>query len=195
MKRPLGSDDAAEDKSFKMIVYDDHDNKNGATFEYGAKLGLEAFGFSALGWYYTGELIDDFDWKIQLARTLQSYDDLGDITDMTHYWYGGRVGFDAYNIHARAEYIKSMDGLLPRFGYYAEGSYFFSQEDLDFLPIKGFEPFARYGALNVKDHPRLLGEPNTWDRQMITLALLAHIDDYLIMKLEYYLINEKTTWI
>jgi len=100
MKRPLGSDDAAEDKSFKMIVYDDHDNKNGATFEYGAKLGLEAFGFSALGWYYTGELIDDFDWKIQLARTLQSYDDLGDITDMTHYWYGGRVGFDAYNIHA-----------------------------------------------------------------------------------------------
>jgi len=188
MKRPIGTDDAAEDKSFKMLVYDDHANKNGATYEYGAMLGLEAFGFSAAGWYYTSELIDDFDWKIQLSQNLQGYDALGDKTDITHYWYGGRVGFDAYNIHARGEYIKSVDGLLPRFGYYAEGSYFIE----DLLSIKGIEPFFRYGALNVVDHPRQLGNPNTWDRQLTTLALLAHIDDYLIMKLEYYLLDEET---
>jgi hypothetical protein len=191
MKRPIGTDDAAEDKSFKMLVYDDYDNKDGQTFEYGGKLGLEAFGFSALGWYYTSELIDDFDWKIQLSQNMQAYDDLGDRTDLTHYWYGGRIGYDGCNIHARAEYIRSMDGLLPRFGYYAEGSYFISQVS-DVLHVKGIEPFIRYGALNVKDHPRQLGNPNTWDRQMTTIALLTHIDDYLLLKLEYYLLNEKT---
>ena len=63
MKRPLGTDDVAEDKSFKMMVYDDYEDKDGQTFEYGGSLGLKAFGVSADGWYYTGKLIDDYDWK------------------------------------------------------------------------------------------------------------------------------------
>ena len=57
MKRPLGTDDAAEDKSFKMRGYDNYNSKDGQTFEYGAALGLEAFGLSTQGWYYTGKLI------------------------------------------------------------------------------------------------------------------------------------------
>ncbi|MBC8184075.1 hypothetical protein H8E88_23535 [candidate division KSB1 bacterium] len=191
MKRPLGSDDAAEDKSFKILVYDDYDDKDGQTFEYGAMFGFKAYGLSALGWYYTGKLIDDFDWKTQLSQYLSDYNSLGDQTDKTHYWYGGRVGYDAHNIHARGEYIKTMDGLLPRFGYYGEVSYFIKSV-ANFLPVKGIEPLVRYGALNVLDHPRQLGTPETWDRQMTTIALLTHLDDYLSLKFEYYLLNEET---
>ncbi len=88
--------------------------------------------------------------------------------------------------------IPWFNGLLPRFGYYAEGSYFISQQILDFLPILGIEPLFRYGALNVLEIPRHRGTPETWDRKMTTLALLAHIDNYLIMKIEYYLLDEKT---
>ena len=45
MKRPLGTDDAAEDKSFKMMVYDDYEDRDGQTFEYGGSLGLKLLAF------------------------------------------------------------------------------------------------------------------------------------------------------
>jgi len=193
MKRPLGTDDAAEDKSFKMMVYDDHVNKDGATFEYGAMAGLEALGFSAQGWYYTGQLIDDFDWKLQLGG-LPGYSNVVDVygekDDLTHFWYGGRVGFDKWNMHLRGEYINSQDGHLTRDGYYVEGSYRIKEPK--FLPVKNIEPIARYGALNVNRHEPLLGDPETWDREMTTLGLLTRINDNISIKIEYYLLDEVT---
>lgn len=190
MKRPLSSDDAAEDKSFKMLVYGDYLKKDGQTFEYGVTGGFEAYGLYVKGWYYTSELIDDFDWKIQLSQTLAYYDLLGDKTDKTHWWYGGRIGLDKWNIRARAEYIESVDGLLPRDGYYAECSYRLNVSG--FLPVKDIEPLVRFGALTVRDHPEYLGETMSWDREMTTLALLTRINKNLIFKLEYYLLNEVT---
>lgn len=191
MKRPIETDDAAEDKSFKMLVYGDYSNHDGQTFEYGVKLGLQAYGFSALGWYYTGDLIDDFDWKIQLSQTLSEYDNLGDRTDITHYWYGGRLGFDKYNIHLVGEFIKSQDGLLPRQGYYVQGAYRYGIASENF-PIEALEPFFRYGVLDVLDHVPQLGNSLTWDRKMTTLALLIHLNKNLLIKTEYYLLDEVT---
>ncbi len=195
MKRPLGTDDAAEDKSFKMMVYDDHLNKNGNTFEYGVMAGLKAFGFTGQGWYYTSELIDDFDWKIQLGG-LPGYDNIadqyndGEQNDLTHFWYGGRINFDRWNTHLRAEYISSEDGLLPRDGYYVEGSYRFNEPK--FLPVKNIEPIVRYGALNIYRHETVLGDPETWDREMTTFGLLTRINDNISVKIEYYILDEVT---
>ena len=192
MKRPLGTDDAAEDKSFKMMVYDDYEDKDGQTFEYGGSLGLKAFGVSADGWYYTGKLIDDYDWKTSLGF-LPGYDDIANSNpdweedDKTHWWYGSRVSLDRGNIHIRAEYIDALDGLLPRNGYYAEGSY-----RLKLKRIKNIEPLVRYGNLNIDRHAPALGDPETWDREMITFALLCRLNDYLSIKTEYYLLNEET---
>ena len=191
MKRPIDSDDAAEDKSFKMIVYGDYATKDGQTFEYGAMGGFEAFGFYGLGWYYTSKLIDDYDWKTQLSQSFSFYHDLGDKTDRTHWWYGGRIGFDKFNLRARAEYIESIDGLLPRDGYYAEGSYRIKKFS-EILPVRDVEPLVRYGALTVRDHPEVLGNPATWDRTMTTLAMLAHVNSYLTFKMEYYILDEVT---
>ena len=192
MKRPLGTDDAAEDKSFKMMVYSDYEDRDGQTFEYGGSLGMKAFGVSADGWYYTGKLIDDYDWKYNLGF-LPGYDDIADSKDewaeddKTHWWYGGRVGVDQKNIHIRAEYINALDGLLPRSGFYVEGSY---RMKLD--QIKNIEPLVRFGNLNIERHEETMGDPQTWDREMITLAFLCRLNDYLSIKTEYYLLNEIT---
>ena len=192
MKRPLGTDDAAEDKSFKMMVYSDYEDRDGQTFEYGGSLGMKAFGVSADGWYYTGTLIDDYDWKYNLGF-LPGYDDIADSKDewaeddKTHWWYGGRVGVDQKNIHIRAEYINALDGLLPRSGFYVEGSY---RMKLD--QIKNIEPLVRFGNLNIERHEETMGDPQTWDREMITLAFLCRLNDYLSIKTEYYLLNEIT---
>ncbi len=191
MKRPFGTDDAAEDKSFKMLVYDDYDAKDGQTFEYGVAYGLKAYGISAEGWYYTGKLIDDYDWKTSLGF-LPGYDDVvnaypGEKDDLTHWWYGGRVGVDMQAIHIRGEYISALDGLLPRNGYYVEGSY-----RINLKHNANIEPMVRYGELNIERHPPALGDPATWDRNMTTVAVLYRLNSYLSLKLEYYILNEVT---
>ena len=192
MKRPLGTDDAAEDKSFKMMVYNDYEDRDGQTFEYGGSLGLKAFGVSADGWYYTGKLIDDYDWKYNLGF-LPGYDDIANSKDeweeddKTHWWYGGRVGVEQKNIHIRAEYINALDGLLPRNGFYVEGSY-----RIPLNQIKSVEPLIRFGNLNILRHEETMGDPQPWDREMITLAFLLRLNDYLTVKTEYYFLNEST---
>jgi hypothetical protein len=191
MKRPLGTDDAAEDKSFKMMTYDDYNSKDGQTFEYGGALGMKVFGLSAQGWYYTGQLIDDYDWKTSLGF-LPGYDDVvdayeGEKDDLTHWWYGGRAGFDAFNAHVRAEYITAMDGLLPRNGYYVEGSY-----QIKLSHDMNIEPIVRLGELSIDRHPPTLGDPETWDRKMTTLALVTRLNKFLSLKLEYYILDETT---
>ena len=192
MKRPLGTDDAAEDKSFKMMVYNDYEDRDGQTFEYGGSLGLKVFGVSADGWYYTGKLIDDYDWKYNLGF-LPGYDEIANSKDeweeddKTHWWYGGRVGVEQKNIHIRAEYINALDGLLPRNGFYVEGSY-----RIPLNQIKSVEPLIRFGNLNIGRHEETMGDPQTWDREMITLAFLIRLNDYLAIKTEYYFLNEIT---
>ena len=37
-----------------------------------------------------------------------------------------------------------------------------------------------------------MGDPQTWDREMITLAFLFRLNDYLTVKTEYYVLNEIT---
>lgn len=191
MKRPFGTDDAAEDKSFKMLVYDDYDTKDGQTFEYGAALGLKAFGLNAEGWYYTGKLIDDYDWKTSLGF-LPGYDDVvdayeGEKDDLTHWWYGGRLSADVGGIHLRGEYINALDGLLPRNGYYVEGAYGVKLKNGSTI-----KPMVRYGELSIDRHPPALGDPATWDRNMMTLAMLTKLNSHLSLKVEYYILDEIT---
>ena len=116
----------------------------------------------------------------------------------------------------RAEYIFSEDGYLPRDGFYIEGS-----RKFNVLSIKNIFGLIRYGELRVDpyrlsdsflnpygemydsalfdnddlDDERfypLLKDPQTWDRTLITLALGYEITSYAKLKLEYYILDEKT---
>lgn len=200
MKRPLGTDDAAEDKSFKMMVYDDYEPKNGQTFEYGVKAGLDFAGISLLGWYFTGELIDDWDWKISLKQSLANYDKRGDETEKTHYWYGGRLTYKFEGLQFRGEFIDAQDGLLDRYGYYGEGSV--TQKAPAFLRSNSFTLLGRYGILRLR--PGLdeesgnkiawayLSEAMSWNREMMTISAMLNINENLTLKVEHYILQEET---
>ena len=111
LKRPLGYDDAAEDKSFRMLVYDDTDVIDGQTLEYGLRASTSLGNLNFMGWYYTGKLIDDADWKGRLhfdfdyypeSNTIQSAD-----ANIDHYWLGGRADYTIFNTNFRHHSFRS----------------------------------------------------------------------------------------
>ena len=205
LKRPLGYDDAAEDKSFRMLVYDDTYVIDGQTIEYGLRASTSLGNLNFMGWYYTGKLIDDADWKGRLhfdfdyypeSNTVQSAD-----ANIDHYWLGGRADYTIFNTNFRGEYIKSKDGFLLRNGFYSEVS---RNLELPFLD-NSIRLLGRYGELNNDEQMienqdgeifdsflPLLKDPHTWDRNMITLAAIYNLTDYAKIKIEYYMIDEDT---
>ena len=208
LKRPLGYDDAAEDKSFRMLVYDDTEKLDGQTLEYGIRGSYNLKPLKLEGWYYTGKLIDDEDWKKRLHYDFDYYAEkeadtvLSKDANVDHYWMGIRGEFKLLNkILLRGEYINSLDGYLPRNGFYGELS---SGFNLPLLPNECFV-LLRYGQLKTdsdrsafpnswaeNNNLAVLKDPQTWDRTMTTIALAYHLTEYAKIKLEYYLLDEIT---
>ncbi len=207
MKRPFGTDDAAEDKSFKMMVYDDYEPRNGQTFEYGIKAGVEIAGLSMLGWYFTGTLIDDWDWKASLKQSLEPYSRMaGSESDTSHYWMGGRLTYNLAGLQARGEYIQAKDGLLERYGYYGEGSYRMNLPSA--MKMRSVKLLGRYGVLRLSPGElraipgqvaagteaswAYLSEAMSWNREMVTISAMFEVNDNLTLKFEHYMLGETT---
>ena len=197
LKRPLGYDDAAEDKSFKMLVYDDGEKIDGQTVELGLRAKYSLGPLNLSSWYYYGKLIDDEDWKKRLHYDFDWYaevepdDVLNKDANVDHYWYGGRASILVSNVLFRAEYIKSLDGFLPRDGFYTE-----IRTKVPSLLNNNLLFLARYGELNIDRggntfYP-MLKDAHTWDKSLSTIALVYDITNYSKLKLEYYMINEET---
>ena len=222
LKRLIGYDAAAEDKSFEMMVYDDTEKIDGQTLEFGFRVETSFKPIKLQGWYYFGKLVDDEEWKARLHYDFDYYanieDDqvLSDSAYVGHFWYGGRAEYALGKIFSRAEYIYSEDGFLPRHGYYLETSTSF-----DFLSFENIFVLFRLGELKIdpmrqtnsflnpyrndydksllenndEDNERfypLLKDPQTWNRTMITFALGYDITSYAKLKLEYYVLDEET---
>ena len=128
LKRLIGYDAAAEDKSFEMMIYDDAKKIHGQTLEFGFRAESSFEPFKIQGWYYFGKLVDDEEWKARLHYDFDYYarieDDqvLSNDAYVGHFWFGGRAELSLSNVLTRAEYIFSEDGFLPRHGYYLETS-------------------------------------------------------------------------
>ena len=222
LKRLIGYDAAAEDKSFEMMVYDDTEKIDGQTLEFGFRGETSFKPIKLQGWYYFGKLVDDEEWKARLHYDFDYYanieDDqvLSDSAYVGHFWYGGRAEYALGKIFSRAEYIYSEDGFLPRHGYYLETSTSFN-----FLSFENIFVLFRLGELKIdpmrqtnsflnpyrndydksllenddEDNERfypLLKDPQTWNRTMITFALGYDITSYAKLKLEYYVLDEET---
>jgi len=222
LKRLIGYDAAAEDKSFEMMVYDDTKKIDGQTLEFGMRAETSFEPLKLQGWYYFGKLVDDEEWKARLHYDFDYYatieDDqvLSDSAYVGHFWYGGRAELLLGNILSRAEYIFSEDGFLPRHGYYVETSTSFN-----FLSLNNIFALLRFGELKIDpmrltdsflnpyrgsydasllenddyDNERfypLLKDPQTWNRTMITIALGYDITSYAKLKFEYYILDEET---
>ena len=193
LKRPLGYDDAVEDKSFRMLVYGDSEKVDGQTYEVGVRGGLKFNSFKVQSWFYTGKLIDDEDWKKRLHydfdyyATLEPDDVLSKDANIDHSWYGVRGELNIFNSLVRGEFIGSTDGYLKRNGYYGEVS---SNVQKDLLVL------LRYGELRIDPNGKnffpQLKDPQTWDRKLLTLASIYDITSFSKLKIEYYLLDEVT---
>ena len=222
LKRLIGYDAAAEDKSFEMMVYDDTKKIDGQTLEFGMRAETSFEPLKLQGWYYFGKLVDDEEWKARLHYDFDYYATIEDDQVLSkdayvgHFWYGGRAELLLSNILSRAEYIFSEDGFLPRHGYYVETSTSF-----DLLSLSNVFALLRFGELKIDpmrltdsflnpyrdsydtsllendddDNERfypLLKDPQTWNRTMITIALGYDITSYAKLKFEYYILEEET---
>ena len=230
LKRPIGYDAVAEDKSFRMMVYDNGEKIDGQTLEIGLRGDYTYGPLKLAGWYYFGELIDDADWKKTLHYDFDDYTYIEPNTTLSkdayvgHFWYGGRAEITAMNLLLRSEYIYSEDGFLPRDGFYFEAS------TKSFPVFDGLFFLVRYGQLRIdpyritdsflnpykntyessllevedidgngliseaesKRFRPVLKDPNTWNRELITLALGYDLTNYAQLRFEYYILNEET---
>ena len=222
LKRLIGYDAAAEDKSFEMMVYDDTKKIDGQTIEFGFRGEKTLNPLKIQGWYYFGKLVDDDEWKARLHYDFDYYANIENDQVLSqdayvgHFWYGGRAELTLGKILSRAEYIYSEDGFLPRNGYYLETSTTF-----DFLSLKNIFVLFRLGELKIdpmrqtdsflnpyrnsydksllenddEDNERfypLLKDPQTWNRTLLTFALGYDLTSYAKLKLEYYILDEET---
>ena len=222
LKRLIGYDAAAEDKSFEMMVYDDTKKIDGQTIEFGFRAEKTLNPLKIQGWYYFGKLVDDEEWKARLHYDFDYYANIENDQVLSqdayvgHFWYGGRAELTLGKILSRAEYIYSEDGFLPRNGYYLETSTTF-----DFLSLKNIFVLFRLGELKIdpmrqtdsflnpyrnsydksllenddEDNERfypLLKDPQTWNRTLLTFALGYDLTSYAKLKLEYYILDEET---
>ena len=222
LKRLIGYDAAAEDKSFEMMVYDDTKKIDGQTIEFGFRGEKTLNPLKIQGWYYFGKLVDDEEWKARLHYDFDYYANIENDQVLSqdayvgHFWYGGRAELTLGRILSRAEYIYSEDGFLPRNGYYLETSTTF-----DYLSLENIFVLFRLGELKIdpmrqtdsflnpyrnrydksllenddEDNERfypLLKDPQTWNRTLLTFALGYDLTSYAKLKLEYYILDEET---
>ncbi len=200
-KRKLGTDDIAEDDSFKMMVYDDYRAESGNTFEGGGKIGVDLYGFSLLGYGFGSRLYDNEDLRYitdyELPRAITAGGFTTDeLSNDLSYWYGGRVGFNRWGVGVRGEYIRSRDGVVRREGFYVQASYQLAlsrwvgaghwASKLKFLLL------GRYGQSALTNIPEQRDESVSWNRQMLTAAFITSWADFLFFKVEYYILMEDT---
>lgn len=174
---------------------------------WGAKLELEAFGFGATGFAYLGQLASEAGTD-ELRNNFGNYTSLeggaDEVLDRTFYWYGGRLSYDRYGVHAVAELIASRESLLRRWGAYVQASY----EVHLFDPATVFhtlEPVVRYEIYRIRDADRVgpsgaaLRSPApsqavTWDYHIVTAGLVAVIyRDIVRARVEYAWVRENNS--
>ena len=202
LKRPLGYDYIAEDKSFDknhILVYDDYKPISGQTIEYGLRTNYTYGGLNICSWYYTGKLINDYDRvkilhsDFKLYKTLENEEISSFDSNLDHYWFGGRVSVSVFDFECIGEYISSVDGFLKRDGFYVELKKEFI---LPITPNRKSIFLLRTGGLKIDKNREnfypLLNDVFTWDRSLKTIALAHKLNKDINIKLEYYILNEST---
>jgi hypothetical protein len=171
---------------------------------YGGRLRASAFGAFAEAFGFLGQLAAEAGTDV-LRSALPNYRYLEGGASPDHgdfHWYGARVGYDGFGVHALLEGIASREALLERFGAYGQLSYE--------LPLPGWqgwlrsvEPLVRLETLRVRDADRVLDNglalrstapinAASWDYDILTLALTTRLyQDLVRLRAEYYFIRER----
>ena len=92
------------------------------------------------------------------------------------------------SLNLAGEYAQLKDGDLKRNGWYLQGSY---KRKFKWTYFCSFEPVIRYGQLDT-DWAKSFAKPASWDREMLTVALITELAKNVKLKTEYYINDEKT---
>jgi len=108
--------------------------------------------------------------------------------DRTQLRFGANLAYTKDALEIYGQYVKAEDSFLLRHCWFVQASY---KLDLDLRYLKTIQPLVRYGEYCTDQTPQV-GEPLTWDRKRYTIALLNHIEERVILKLEYAINDEIT---
>ena len=188
----LGTKQVSEDPSYKMLADKRNVSHKTGHPEYGVKLGVKPdignLGtIDVLGFGFWGKLSDDD--KAILSSKLPNYNSTSDKMRR----YGGRAVYNYKFDKLRkltlvGEYAQLEDGKLKRDGWYLQASHKWKFKRTYF---KSFEPLIRYGRFDA-DWEKSFSKPCSWDREMLTIALITELARNVKLKTEYYINDEKT---
>ena len=188
----LGTKQVSEDSSYKMLADKRNVSHKTGHPEYGVKLGVKPDignlgAIDVLGFGFWGKLSDDD--KTTLSSKLPNYTSTLDRMRR----YGARIVYNYKFDKSRkltlvGEYAQLEDGKLKRDGWYLQASHKWKFKRTYF---KSFEPLIRYGRLDV-DWEKSFSKPCSWDREMLTIALITELAKNVKLKTEYYINDEKT---
>ncbi|RKY30869.1 MAG: hypothetical protein DRP68_05660 [Candidatus Omnitrophota bacterium] len=188
----LGTKQVSEDSSYKMLADKRNVSYKTGHPEYGIKLGVKPdignLGtIDVLGFGFCGKLSDDD--KATLSSKLPNYNSTSDKMKR----YGARIVYNYKFDKLRkltlvGEYAQLEDGKLERDGWYLQASHKWKFKRAYF---KSFEPLIRYGKLDG-DWEKSFSKPCSWDREMLTIALITELAKNVKLKTEYYINDEKT---
>ena len=183
--KQIGEDKGKRDK----IIRDDTKTKDpNENKQVGIGLGLAPnigdLGFlDVLAFGYFSKLSDD---ELDALDTLPGAP--ADNEDKTQGRYGANLAYTKDALEVYAQYVKAEDSFLLRHSWFVQASY---KLDLALRYLKAIQPLVRYGEYRTNRTPEE-DEYLTWDRKRCTIALLNHIEERVILKLEYAINDEKT---
>ncbi len=107
---------------------------------------------------------------------------------------GGRIAWKVGDALLAYELVKADDGSLERTGWFAQASYKyrFAYPLLADKYVTAVEPVVRYGKMDLGNVIRATNQPETWDRDKLTLGLLFDVYKNVKVKAEYYFNGETT---
>ncbi|MBA7512032.1 hypothetical protein ES705_04031 [subsurface metagenome] len=185
-EKEIGEDKKGRDE---IIQDDDKNSDENNSKQVGIGLGLAPnladLGFlDVLVFGYISKLSDD---------DLDFLDDElpgapADNEDKTQLRFGANLAYTKDALEVYGQYVKAEDSFLLRHCWFVQASY---KLDLDLRYLKAIQPLFRYGEYRT-NQTLTDNKPLTWDRKRTTIALLNHIEERVILKLEYALNDEIT---
>lgn len=170
----------------------------------GGRLRLLVYGAFIEGFAFTGRLASEAGTDVLRSgfpnyRDLPGYD--GEAEEDAFFWAGGRVGYEGAQLRAMAEGIGSREGLIRRWGVYAQASYAFQIRPEASLfhtleTLVRWETYRISGSAEVGPNGRALRSPApinavSWDYDVLTVSLITDVyRDLVKLRLELAMIWE-----
>ena len=190
---PVGDRRIGEDRSFRIIGYEEQNWDENSSKLIGYNAGLKGkiadlIRFDLMTFGYASRLTDD---DLAFLSGISGY---GTGSSRVNTFFGASGRLRAAGLTLFTQLCNGRVGLLGRAAWYVQASYKVEWGGFSLggrKILRSVEPLVRYGVLDI-DIPHDPADPFTWNRDRLTVALLLEVFKELELKIEYT-INGETT--